>query len=162
VVSAQPAAQRAHLAPSLPGGSPAASSPAEIAEVVVRLRAAPVGSAPEPHPQPSRGPQNLAFFEDAFSGPNVIGFEAGSDEGFADDPEAVFDLLRDAVAVGCPVFVGYEDPQTGYVEEVLEIVRIANGVVFARSPSRGGLHPVLLTGIEWAQLVGEHALGGRP
>lgn len=165
VVSAQPPTQRAHPAPSRRAGGPASTvlSPAEIAELIARLRAAPVGPAPEPRSHPRPGAQPLGLFDDGFPGADEIGFEGGGGEILADDPEAVFDLLLDAVAVGCPVLMGHDDAQTGYEEEVLEIVSIANGVVFVRSPSRGGgLHVVPLPSIEWAQLVGEQALSVRP
>lgn len=165
VLSAQPAPKRADRGPAqLAGPAPSSPPPVEIAELVARLRAAPVGSAPEHRPQAPPGIQHLAFFDDGFPDPDQSDFEIeiGGADGFADDPDGVFDLLGEAVAVGCPVLVGHEDPGTGYEEEMLEIVRIANGVVFARSSSRSGLHAFPLAGIEWVQLLGEQALSVGP
>jgi len=164
VLTAQAAPRRADPAPSHLSGLAASSPlrPEEVHELVERLRAAPAGSGAPPAPETSHGGRHLALFDGGFAGPDEVGFEIGEGDVFADDPDSVFDLLLDAVAVGCPVLVGHEDPDSGYLEEVIEIVNISNGVVFAHSSSRGGLCALQLASIEWAQLAGDHTLSVQP
>ncbi|MDQ3680465.1 MAG: helicase-associated domain-containing protein [Actinomycetota bacterium] len=162
VVKAQPAPRRAAPAPSVSGGPAPIPSPAEVAEVVARLRAAPVGSAPEPRPSAFPGTQILPFSDERFPDPHDADFRSETGDGFADDPDAVLELLLAAVASGQTVLVGHEDPQTGYEEEVIEVVNMAKEVVYARSSARGALRTIKLRRIEWAQLAGDHELSARP
>ncbi len=84
------------------------------------------------------------------------------EEGFSDDPQGVLDLLQYAAAVGCPVLVGYDDPDTGYQEEVLEVVNVTRDVAHVRSESSRSLQAITLSRVEWAQLIDEQALSVRP
>jgi len=158
MVSTQPAPRRAAPAPSTaPARIPSA---AELAEVVAALRAAPAGSAPEPRVPQLPGIGHLAFFDDGFPDPDAdIGVD---EEAFSDEPEGILDRLQYAATVGCPVLAGYDDPETGYEEGLLDVVNAARDIVHVRTWPGGALRTIDLRRIEWAQLVSEDELSVRP
>jgi len=163
LVSAQPTPRRAAVPPVPPDVVKAPDvAAAEITQVVQALRAAPPAFSTEAS-SPARAPSEmLSFLDGDFPDPEEADFGTGGGDGFADEPEAVIDLLLDALDAGCPVLVGHEDPESGYEEEVFELVNMAEDVLYTRTPTGGALRAIKLRRIEWAQLVGEQALSVRP
>jgi hypothetical protein len=163
LVSAQPAPRRAASAPSR-SAAPGPPSDVDVAKVVAELRAAPVGSAPEARLPPFPDMDHLTFFDDGFPDPDPdAGAGAGWDEdALSDDPEELLDMMQYAATVGCPVLAGYNDPETGYQEAVLDVVNTTRDIVHARTSPRGALRAIELRRIEWAQMMSDQEMSVRP